>query len=958
MVKNEKVEKSFSYSIKKIIQIYLKSGKKRIIYTSFFVLVSFLSMSLLFITWSTYQNELFNTNISSYSWYGDGLHSSFTVYEKNLDSSIPSNYIDRGINDVKNAISNVTSNAVTKASASLEIFLRGPNPIYEILADYKIKAFDLNTSRILSQSLVAGRMPKNDSEIIYYKAENLILNFSVNDTIELKPDLPDMPMRVFTITGIIDDLETTFQMHGFSKDLIWESARNEKYGYSTYTQSIGTFITTPNYLYNLINNFTDFYSTFVFLVDIKYEANSINYYELNSYLPGLKELQNGINLDFTDNVSFKMAVDLYDFINNFHMTQLLETTRLSAISIIIALLFLLAISELFSYKKQELSSIFNLMLRYGLDSKPIKLTILTEISIITSVGILGGTILGIFSGFIFTLILKWEVSLSSFLNSLATIQFLIIFFILSVIQFVLGIYSRQSIFKTVKNSQLSEIEIEGNTSFINKIFSFNEILFLFPGIILLAIGIPGLLYTNTILDIYSNPYIEFLKVLFVTLLFIGIVLISFALFYLLSRIFSYFFKIFGKFIWQKRKSFLTLSLKNISKDFRYYQKIILVIFFIGLGFIPGLTINSTINNHLQLNSILATGCSDLIIDDWNLNQTLRKEIDDLKEIESTTEIIFLEFTSIGNNNVRYLIKMLAINATEFVNVANINKLKKSNYSLDDILALNRNMTCLLDDNFVRNNRDVNLNKKFTCNNYWKSVDSNELDVIQSFDNFPSLLNVNNQILYQQINKIEQFRMVVNLQTYEKMMNDVYSIEITSSKQQLLLKINQNSETNKAKSQLSNLFNIVSFDSEDVKSTMIKKASVFSLQILSVILIFTIFLTILFGFIYGNNQYLKRIRNVESDFRLGATKNQIWIGFLIEIIVLATIPLIISVISGFLLVKIYPQFLNIDQSYITYNLWENWWVLFVAFIIGEIAICIGWLLGLIPQIKYYKLQKQE
>ena len=110
--------------------------------------------------------------------------------------------------------------------------------------------------------------------------------------------------------------------------------------------------------------------------------------------------------------------------------------------------------------------------------------------------------------------------------------------------------------------------------------------------------------------------------IFLTIIAIGSVLSFISVFYLFSRIFTVGLAWFGKKIWKVKRNVISLSLKDYSSDFISFRRLVIVILIFSLCFIPGTIIHKDYQNHINLESNLALGCSDLRIDNWTNNQTI------------------------------------------------------------------------------------------------------------------------------------------------------------------------------------------------------------------------------------------------------------------------------------------------------------------------------------------------
>ncbi len=952
----KKLIDSYNPDVKTIVKIFLKASKKRIFLSCVFGVLTFLLITSLFMVWFAYQSNSFHQFLSQNDWYDDGNHSSYTIFDKSISSDIENDYLDNAITNIEDVFNAIIPNVVSKSTGTIEVIIRGIEPVYGQFTNYTIKTLNSNSNISLSQSLVAGRLPRNSSEILLFRQNELFNYYNVNDTVQLKPDLVGVSLQNFTITGIVENFGESLLMNGYSKDLIWKSYENERYCYSTFSESFCTFLTLPNYFYELINNFSSFSATFALAVDIIYDTTTIDYRNLKFYINTLEQKFQGVSLDFDPDINIKIGADLIDNFSSFRYHWLLESTRISSIIVIVFFLLIMIIYEIFNFEAHDLETIFRLMKLQGLDDKPIQLVILAENIIVTVISLVCGLILGTIIGYLGKLFLNLNVSFIYYIKGLKNPFLLITLIVFSFGVFITGYFIRYSSTKKTNILVKEDYESKHKKRVLGKLSVKIEQLLFLSGLLLLAGGIPGYIFTSGLIMLDISTTIELLYVLSLIIALLGIILITFSLFILISKLVTITWSFIGKKIWIKKKLFFTLSLKNLTIHPSTYQRTLLAILMIGITIIPGFILNTSINKHLDQNATLASGCTDILIDNWNMNATLRQNINQIKGVVQTTEIILTEVFSITYER-SFKITILIINSTEFIQTIDFSKLGSKQYTDYDIESLSTNLTYLMDLKFAKKH-NYDKGQIFMANDFWDSLHNYNLSYINSFNIFPALPKIQNKPFYQQIEQVEKFQLVMSFQTYEILMKDTNNLYVNSLQHQLLVKTDHSMNISDITTILRENYSINPQTYEDIKKEMENLITPFGLILLRYISIIIIFVGFFFGFVASQNIFLERIRNIETDYRIGATLQQLWLEFTLELVVLSILPIIISIVFGKLSLLLYPIILNIDESYLSFKPWIPWWFIFLLFFIIFLIILFGWLVGLIPKMNNYKPIKQE
>lgn len=951
--KNEKQNPSFIT----IMKIYLKSNKKRIKFSLIFIFLLFIFTSTLLLTWISYQNVSFQKHSTEIDWFNDQNLSSFTKYNKVISNNISANYLDSALSDIQELYEKEIPGVISKISGTVEIVFKGPDPIYGDLTDYTIKTFDQETINIINSDIIEGNLPQNSSELLLLYSEGPYQDyFEISDILQLKPNLPDINLNNYSISGIVHNLKETLKLYDYSSDLVFGFPRNERYDYYTYSQSIQTFITTPDYLFGLLNNFTLFSGTTVIAFDITFNETAINYSIVEKYKAILSQWMDGIELPFDSQVLIKIGADLLDVFDEFQQEWRIETIKMGITGILVSFLLILVIFETMNYNKKELQHTFRLMKIQGLDNKKIRKVVLIESVFIASASLLFGLIFSTVISYVLISILNWKISFGFFMSNLVNPLFTVIVFGLFVLILLISFCLKMS-YSNNSRVDISELLEEKDRRGIRKFLTSFELIFFTIGGVALSVSIPGIIVLVRESSVYQPLDSNLFNLLLLVLLLLGSFFILISIISLFAKFIAFSWSIIGKYFWTKNKGIANLSLKNISQSYLTYQRSIMVVLFVGFSLLPGFVIYPSINNHIETNSLLAGGYSDLIIYSWNGDEVLSEKISNLTGINLTTVTTQMKFRSIGLENIRSEVDILSINATEFVKVVSSNEIEILNHDCSNIELLKSDMTCFINSQFA-NEYGYSRTNKIKIENFWDSINNYQLSPIANFIHFPLIPNY---IQYQGerlFDRTLHIQLVLDARTYEQIIADAFSVEILSTEQQFLIKLNDGVNITDIQSQIYNEFGINAKSIDEIRKSSLNNLADFNVILVIISSIFSILILFFNGFVVGQDIYQQRLRNIEADYRLGATKKQILFEYSLEITLIVFLPMIFAILLGVITSQYYHIFLNIEINYLNFKSWIPWWVVILIFILSFTSIFLGWYSNIYYNIRDYKPTKQE
>ncbi len=950
--KKEKAPKT-SYAFRNILRIFLKTGKKRLLVTILTGTLIFLALTLLFTTWFSYRyNFFFNYINANYDWRNDYQISYIDSEEKTTAFDLPSFYFDLQINHHRGNLDTIVPDVGTNFTAALSSQLYTlTNITEEIWFDIEYMMFDNNTQVSLSHALVEGRMPTNTSEIIYHR-ENATSPIAINDTIPFWGERHVIAtIQNLTVVGIVENVDNHFYFDGFSSDIIKRT--NYSWGDYYHQNFDERFYTTNDLFLNTLNNFSDYDGRFSFLIDFNYQLTAAHVRDINQYIQNFRDFREYYYV-------FDFCNDLNYALQGFYFNWSFETARVFSSSIPIVFLFGLVCIESLKIGSHELASKFRLMKIQGVETKSIRRLVSLENLTISSVSFLGGSILGFFIGY-FVFLGMGNTSFSDYSLSIVEPVIFIVLISLFLTLFITGFLLENSLAKKTEKLTAVRYKAERKKKWIRRIFTAQETLMFLPGIAFIAIGLTGLFILPLFpIDYLSNIILQF-ELVFMFLMAIGGLFILSSVFLLLSRFITMFWTFLGKRVWKTTKSYFTLTLKHLSIYSRNYQRIILVVFMIGLGITPGLILKKSVNNHSSIEAKLSTGYSDLFIPNWQpYYEPIYDNITNTEGIEKVAKLSIYhlqDYDELGGYSRSYYNTIASIhNTTNFLQVIDSELFNHTAYTKDDILELETNMTYMMNTKYVKEHKydkGENFTTAFLTS---ASATSYNMTYVNSFDIFPVLPRTD---IYGFSRWFETFSMVTCELTARQILNRTSSSSYTNYNHYLLIKLSTDANVTQVRNDLMTNYGLPTYTSEEMETQIKADVSTFGLNYFTIATIVTILIAIFYGFITARNIYNERLRIIESEYQIGAKKRQIWAGFTIELILIIIIPLALSFAATIpILNSVSGPLLNVQQYYIKFQPWLPWWLTVIIILLCYVTLTGGWLMEMIPSVRKYRPIKQE
>ncbi|MBN1330085.1 MAG: hypothetical protein JXA54_11485 [Candidatus Heimdallarchaeota archaeon] len=965
----KKIGKKTIINFKVIFSTFLRARKKTLLINCLFGLMFILILNSSLIIWYTYRAEFYNSYISSIDWYNDSKISGLSQKILEFDSNITQDYFNSINENISNSIESIAPGLINKFTSLQTVLMSGyptADPLSE-LNTYAIHLISPNNNQILSNSLSEGEMPRNYTELLYYPISESN-EFSIYDSLTLKPEMYLSSMTNFTISGIISNLKFSITQFGLSQDIDVEKYKTIlsqfSFGYSTIHAH---FFTTVDNFVNIINHYPNFSSFFYLLIDISYNTSAIPFGIKDSIQESFYTLStSGLKPDANSEITFKVGNDLYAALNHYQSVWIVETVKVLIFSFSMFFLLAILLLELLFYNLTEFESIIRLLTLEGIDFRTVKRVIFLESLLSSSIGWFLGTTLSFIVGFVFNVILSSSSGSSLTLNYFNEPLFsaLSIFALLGLL---FGTYFK-------KKSDAKNIILSVTKSYSKRrrhnigIFRSFTVISLIVGIILPSLALPSIfLISYYLLWASSNSQgLQVMLITFVLLLFIGLLLLFSAILMMLTKTVSKLLKKLGGYLWQRKKSPFTLAIKKTAFFAKNYHQLSFGILLIGLGIIPGLVLAPLISNHDIETTNLSLGCSDIVVNGWTGNQTLRGVLEEITSIEATTEILLLDFlTKPVTNffNKEYCnIRMLVINELEFITVSHLDRLSsKISYDQNDILSLNSNYTYMID---TKTARKFDLDKTILSPSNIFSEDTSEaMFLVGDFNVFPSLQQFEENWLktyFYGENELaaQNLRIVIGHSTYQNLFDNIYSSDLISSNSQLLIKTKSESNIAQVKAELVEKYDLNVDTFEDLLAITKQSRSTFILIIFRVYSLLGLLGLFVHIILNGLNLYEQQVRVIEATYRVGISRTEILRGFMLELSVNTIFPTLFAVFASSFFVYCYALILSVNQQYNRFSFWLPVWILLLALFISISLLNLGWFIGIKKKISQYQPVKQE
>ena len=918
--------------------------------------------------WFAYEENYYSNYISDHNWYNDEKWSAFGSRALNFTSGIENDYFDNLFFQLETFFDNNTQGGDLPQTDLISCVMTNDNPytIEDEAKHFVFHTFRTGAKEIFEKSIIKGTTPVNYSELLLLQIDESIENFNINDSLSLRPRtlLRPTAFQNYTISGILDNVEPTLEMLGFSSDIITNDFFSVSYfmGYSGSEPFCAHFFTTPDNFIKIINSYSFFYSNFYFIMDCSYNTSLFEYSEFNNNINQyLKYSKTGITISASANITFYVGKDIYLVLNDFNSVWTLETIKVSALLFPLVFLICLLFIEILHFNEKEQSAIFQHLKLIGLDDKNLSKVILLDSLAASVINFTGGTIMGIFFGMLFARVFQFDQGVVHSFTFLRNPLFLLF----SIITFG-GFFLMNYLFKRnlLKKTTVTTAKIfsKKRKNIIKKIFTKTEATLAIPGLLLISTGLMGMINIDYYHWVTVPNLVIFLYYLFSLFLFVGACLTLIVCFIVCSKGLFKFLIYTNKKIWRRKKNRFTLALKNVVSFSKVYQRLLLGLFLIGISIIPGIILPSLIQKQNEENANLALGSTDLAINSWNENQTLRSAIENINGVRATTSIKQMELyhrdrtNAFGYNHI--YIKLLVINASEFVNTIDLERISTNNkYNIEDIKSLEKNLTFFIDSSCARK---INLYKEnvIEAEDLFLTEENLKLTFVSDFTVFPAM----ERYMQVNINSLDirdiKVSLVFDLVTYNTLANSIANSDISSYQQRLLIRLDSTANITKIKEDIQTNLGLKASSLEDAIVDMNDDVSQFSLRLLLIFVALSFVGVICFTILSSNSVYKEQINIVEINYRLGISRREIINSLLLELLLVTTIPLLLTVLSSVPFIPLYALSLDVNQQYQLLDYWIPFWVLCIVFFVAIIIISITWVVSLYMQLRRYKTVKQE
>ena len=936
------------------------------------IIAIFLVVSSLMV-WFAYKENYYSNYIANHDWCCDAKWSAVGHRSLNFTTGIQSDYFDNLFTELDLFFDNNTQGLVLSHTDLISCILRDYDDPFDPLDDsnyFTLHTFRTSAEAIFENSIIKGNVPSNYSELLLLQLEGSTQDINLNDTISLRPAsfLRRTSYQNYSITGVLDDVDSTLELLGYSGDLItndfFSSSYFSDYHWGGHPLS-AHFFTTPENFIEIMNSYSFFDSIFYFIMDCSYNASMLDYSQLDTNINlYLNYWESGTSLSSNSNITFHIGHDIYSALNEFKTIWKIETTKVFALTFSFVFLILLLFIEILYFKEKELSGIFHQLKIYGLDNKTLNKVILLDSLVASIVSFIGGTITGIFFGALFTIAFQFDHRVILSFTFLRDSLYLFLSVFVFVAFFLLNYLFRRTLLKKTEVTT-AQSSSKKRMNVIRKIFAKTEVILIIPGVLFLSSGLVGVAITSDIIywAVTITTTLSFLLSLFTFLLFTGTCLTLITCFIVSSKVLFKFLSFLSEKSWQKKKIPITLALKNVVSFSKVYQRLLVGLFLIGICIIPGMIIPSLIKRQNEENATLALGCTDLTIDNWNNNQSLKFNLENIENIHSTTTVIQMDLYSrmrTSSFGYRYFyIKLLVINASEFIDTVDLDRISsKVEYNKEDIESLNENLTFFVNSKSVKK---LNLDNEnvLNTNEIFNSEENFELVFANSFNIFPAMekFEQENLVSFFDSNSIKM-SLLLNINSYYLLADSITNSEISSLEKRLLIRTKPEADLAKIKEEIKLNLGLDAYSIDDKINEMNKDISRFSLRLFQIYSILSIIGLICFSVLCSNGVYSNQIKIVEINYRIGNSRREIMKGFLVEILIASLLPILISIISSIVFIPIYITILNVNQQYLSFNYRIPFWILFLAFIIAIIIINCSWMASIYLQLQHYKIVKQE
>ncbi|NHJ48542.1 MAG: ABC transporter permease [Asgard group archaeon] len=941
----EKVE----ISRRRIFGIFLKTGSKRILLSIIAGTIVFLAITSLCMVLYKHHYTDFIENEAEINWMNDNKLSVMAYHPSGVDN-ISSTFFDEFTGEFILKLEEIFPDLEVKnysAATNMQLFHWTNDPLAP-WNYYEVMAPDDTIYNALNECLVDGRLPENESELLYINGT--IGNYNVSDVLLLHNyQYQFAAARNYTIVGVIDQhFNNTLFNNSLSCDIFdWRDSADMVSVY--FTRAV--FLTNFTNYQTIFSNISYYNGKMMFLLDAEYDLTKMNLNKFRDYaraFPGSYFIEHIPSIE----VSANLAQDLKPFLIDYSSIWISKFSNIIGINA--PLLFILGLfcAVTLTIGSKDLDSTFRRMKIYGLSYRNIRSMILLENSIFSVVSLIGGSLIGFFINYLITRNIEpmSNVFYSNFLVDPLYLMSIVVFFVGF---FILSFYIQNSIAK--KTTRDIHEEYKKKRGKIRSIFSSNEFTLLAISLVFVIISV--------ILFVVHNQYgsdVPLLNTFSYHTLTWFMITCSIALgltfsFLLLARLFTYFWSLISKWTWKDKLNIITLSIKHISDGRKIYQMSILASLIFALIILPSISMKFSLPIHLQHESSLGTGNANLIIDNWlDPEDELDYIFDNITGLENHTEVT--SYRMFNSNEQHYYdkpyeISALAIhNPDTFIGVVDLTLIENS---AEYILALKTQYNTLVDYRFARANKlakVVNITTdRFT--DYWRPI---TLTYVGSFEYFP-LTHVIQRNIFKNYERCSLVASRETIREFNRKLDDETFVVHNSIK---LIKAVNESIIPIIQAELSSL-GYEAQTSDEYHAELSYEINSFSMSNMYFYAFLTIITLIFMGYFTGNKIFDDRLRTIEALYRVGAKRRQILGMYTLELALVNLLPIVVMLFASFPVIRfVSVTYLGVDENYIHFHNYFPAWILVLIIIGGLALIMIGWMIALIPKIYQYKPVKQE
>ncbi|MFW9923264.1 MAG: FtsX-like permease family protein [Candidatus Thorarchaeota archaeon] len=958
------IHKNNKSSFGNLFKIFVKTSKKRLVFTIIISILVFTLLSTFLLTWFNYKyNSFYNFIDERGNWRNDNRISvEYYSISRNY-FSVYDDYLSKCVDEMTQFMNDNFGHLVRNFTAALTAEVYNFQ-FYPAIENQNMRLYSLydEAYTALSSSIIQGRFPNNKSEILYLPLNSSEPLYALNDTVILKGvNTIVSQSQNFTVVGILNNVYNNLFREGYSSDIFLTSPY-DNWDNTYLHQEI--FLTNETSFIEIINNFTNYNGDIDLIFDFNYQLEIKDIKNLNgitgkifSFIYPTSYLET-ISFDYLPNEFDTFLWDLNEAILFFGDNWLVETVFVFASGIPLLLLFSLICMETFHIGDFEKISKFKIIKIQGLEYKDSRKMILFEKLLVTTIGFFVGLFLGNIIGY-FIFMGMGNFNIGIYLSALIEPTVIIALVVLFILLFLGSFLLENNLIKKAAQTT-PEIYKRKRRKILKKIFTTQEIITLIPGILLAGIGFTAIYFIpSAIIGLPAFNY-EALLLIFIFITAIGMLFILTSIFLLLARLICGLWQILGNIIWKKSKSYLTLSLKHLAVYNKDYTRVILAIFIVGLAITPGLIVHKTVNDYIPVEASLAVGCSDILVNNWNNNFTMLDEITNYPGIEKVTSVTLFELYEDNFDHHfpnAFNVRILSINnITEFLETVDTKIFEKAKYSISDIKALENEMNFLMNEQYAKEEH-YDKGKVFYSSNFLDTTNGTyQMNYVNKYDFFPLMEKFYSSIYY---SYYKHYGLIVSNLTASKLLPKKSDSTWLTHSSKILIKTTPTANITLIREKIFQDYGLHSQIPSEIEEMLMLQKNDSIMNFFVIISIISSISLIFFGYITAKNIYFQRLRIIESEYQVGAKKKQIWGNFTVEFLFIILIPQILTMILTVITLNFVLQFLlTIESNFKEFKPWLPWWLIIIIIIFCLVTITSGWSIEMIYQTSKYRPIRQE